>query len=348
MAFKLAALNSFPNLSNSAELELINRLRLWSCRTGVDFHEVTTSHDILNLNANLVLNLHEVSPKLTPATTLGTMWNPPSGIIHDRTRCEFIRSYDGYLPASDCVRSFVKKEVFDNSTTNIGSISGFNFYPSCLANIRSAKSYNSLVYLGVHWDGFRHNDVLQDLASTNSISFYGPSSAWKHIPQAYRGSIGFDGQSVVNEIAEHGVVLCLHRQPHIECNTPSMRLFEAASAGCLIISDAIEFAKVTFGDSIFIMPETEDRAEFIREKLSWSAANPRKARDMARNSQSIFEKNYSLDILMPKVLDFGRSLSRSRLKRPFVQRVFRSRSRSTSSTQIAQATQTPSIKLFPQ
>ena len=60
----------------------------------------------------------------------------------------------------------------------------------------------------------------------------------------------FDGVSIVNAIRSSGIALCLHRAEHRKVNCPSMRLFEAAAAGALIITDDFEFPRVWFRDSV--------------------------------------------------------------------------------------------------
>ena len=300
--------NSFPNRLKTAEVEFMRRLDLCAERRGLGLKVVDWSHEIAESGADFVLSLHEVSPKLTPVPTICAMWNPPSGIRNDPVRCENIRSFDGYMAASRATEHFIAEQ----NAVCAGPpkpVADFRFYPTAPSRIAQASSYDSVVYLGVHWDGQRHGDFLTSLARDDSISLYGPPEAWSHVGAAYRGSIPFDGTSVIRRLAEHGIALCLHRQPHKLDDTPSMRLFEAASAGCLIICDDIGFAKDAFGDSIFVLADDESRDERVRQILAWARANHRKAGEMARASQRIFERRFSLDVLLPKVLSFGRTVS---------------------------------------
>ena len=311
----IAVQNSFPNGSHTAELEFIRRLRLCAERQSIDVRVAAWSSEVLASGSEFLLSLHEVSPKLTAIPTVGAMWNPPSGIRHDPTRCAFAASFDGYLSASPNVTQFIG-ELSAGAAGVPKPVADFRFFPSSPRGIAQASSHASLAYLGVHWDGARHGALLDGLARDGLISLYGPESAWRHVGSAYQGQIPFDGVSAIKRLAEHGIVLCLHREPHLAEDTPSMRLFEAASAGCLILSDSIPFAHATFGDSIFVLPDGEGRADFIRETLAWAKANPGRARDMARESRRIFEQHCSLDVLLPKIVAFGRSVAGRVIERP--------------------------------
>lgn len=301
-------------MTNIAEQEFMKRLQICAQRANIDLKIADWSSEIIASEPDFVLSMHEFSPKLTAIPTVGAMWNPPRDTTPDPLRCEYLRSYDGYLAASASIEALIEEQ----SASLIGPqkpIADFRFYPTSPARIAQAESHDSIAYIGVHWDGDRHGDLMRALAATRSATFYGPEAAWRFAGSSYNGSIPFDGTSVIRTLANHGIVLCLHRDHHILDDTPSMRLFEAASAGCLIISDALPFAKRTFGDSIFVLPEGEGRPGFIQQTLAWARANPLKARDMARASQTIFEHTCSLDVLVPKVVDFGQSVARTYRKR---------------------------------
>lgn len=318
----IAVQNSFPKQGHTAENEFVRRLQLCAERLSIEVYVVDCSADVAATAVDFLLSLHEVSPKLTPTLTIGALWNPPSGIRRDPIRCNFVGSFDGYLSASRSVTGFITEQIARFSGVS-KPIADFRFFPTSPSGIAQATSYGSLAYLGVHWDGARHGDFLDQLTRDGLLTVYGPQSAWRHAGSAYRGGIPFDGTSVIRRLAEHGIVLCLHRDPHVAEDTPSMRLFEAASAGCLILSDAIPFAAETFGDTIFVLPDGEGRTDFVREKLAWARANPGRARDMAQASKAIFEQHCSLDVLLPKVVNFSQEIERRYSDRKSLHRLFR-------------------------
>jgi hypothetical protein len=304
MKRRFVLINSFPRMSANAEVELTKRFSIVCERSGFEFHSVRNSAEILELQCDFVVTMHEVSPKLTPANVLGLMWNPPSGIENIKSKVENVKSFDGYIPASEPIRLYLNG--LNDQNVPRKQIADFEVYPSAPSDVASSSSFSSLMYLGVHWDGLRHRSLLENLAETGKVNLYGPPDKWETYGSSYKGMIPFDGLSVISTLAEHGIALCLHRDEHIQADVPSMRLFEAASAGCVIICDNLPFARRTFGDSVFIIPDGEGKADFVKEKLSFIRANPIKARQMAAHSKSIFNTSLSLDRLLPKIDAFGK------------------------------------------
>ena len=108
----------------------------------------------------------------------------------------------------------------------------------------------AIMYAGVHWDGSRHGAVFRGLDGRVPLKLYGPPEPWAGRGGAYRGTLPFDGISVITAIREAGIALCLHKAAHRDANCPTMRLFEAAAAGALIITDDFEFPREWFRDSV--------------------------------------------------------------------------------------------------
>ena len=306
--------NSFPRLRASAELEFMQRLKIWGEKSKIKIDFVNFSPELISHKPLFALSLHEVTPKLTELPTIIAMWNPPVGIKNVKAKIHNLQTFDGYIAASDEIGTFIRSLHNSVSIASNKVYADFRFFPTSLSGIAEATCYSSLMYLGVNWDGSRHNEILTQLASEKLIQIYGPSEAWHRQKDSYRGSIPFNGVSVIQRLASHGAALCLHSQAHIEADTPSMRLFEAASAGCLIFSDNIPFAVRTFGDSIFIIPENDQKKEFIREKLDFAKSNKRSAREMAMESKRIFDSSLSIDKLMPKLVEFGSSIAQAKAK----------------------------------
>ena len=117
----------------------------------------------------------------------------------------------------------------------------------------------------------------------------------------------FDGASIYNILAYHGLALCLHKDEHRAADTPSMRLFEAAAAGCLIISDGIPFARRVLGDAAFHLDfqrDTRNLSERILEIIRWANDNPGKASELAARSHMILKDKYSIETTVQKCCDF--------------------------------------------
>lgn len=304
----IALVNGWPCLPNTAEVEYIKRFILAAQRMGHTAYEVVTSDDIHACQPDFVLATHEFTPKLTPYFTIGAMWSPPKFYSGDQRRIKSILSYDGYLIGSSHVAQFI--DALEFSTGVSKPRSDFLFLPTSLSTpfeVRPGRDKYGLAYIGVHWDGLRHNGLLALLEEAEKINIYGPADSWTDYPKSYRGTVPFDGATVLGTLARHGIALCIHKEEHRHADTPSMRLFEAAAAGCLIIADDIPFARRTLGDSAFYI-DMRDSAEVngarVVEIVDWANQNPALAAAMAARSHAILDEEYSLETLVQKCCNF--------------------------------------------
>jgi phosphoglycerol transferase len=308
-------IDSWPNLPRNAERELIQRISRVGERAGLEIYSVETSDEIYRIQPDLVLATHEFTPKLTTYTTLGCMWSPPVFFDKDPIRMRNILSYDGYLVGSPIVRSFLDDVSACHPFARKPS-SEFRFLPSSpiQRNLEvTRKGSRSLVYVGVHWDGLRHGALHYSLDRVKALNVYGPKGGWGFVSGSYRGEIPFDGASMFSTLARHGIALCFHKEEHRKADTPSMRLFEAAASGCVLICDEISFAKNVFGDCAFFVDTNapaERQFSQVMGFLDEIHCRPKIADEMARQSRDIFEREWSLDVMLPRVVDFGKSLSR--------------------------------------
>lgn len=315
----IAVVNGFPCLPKTAEVEYIKRFIQAAERTGHHAYEVVTSNDIHDCRPDFVLATHEFTPKLTPFFTVGGMWSPPAFFEGDARRMRSVLSYDGYLVGSARVGQFLDDLEF--STGLRKPRSDFLFLPTALKSEFEPRPRNKpyeLVYVGVHWDGLRHNGLLASLSNADLIRFYGPPASWRDYARSYRGMVPFDGQSMSRTLAYHGVALCIHKDDHRKADTPSMRLFEAAAAGCLIIADDIPFARRVLGDSAFYLDLKHSAAENtrqVREILDWANANPALAQAMAERSHRILNDDYSIETTIQRCCDFVARAKQERAER---------------------------------
>lgn len=304
---RIAIQNSWPNIPLCAEAEFIARA-LQACQTlGFDAKEVVTSNEILQYKPDCVLITHEYSAKLTPFPTVGLLWSPCSFYAHDPLRHKSILSYDGWLAGSDEIAEWLRDfliskgrqpvihpEAFLPSSPDCGPAGEFSVDPS-------------LIYVGNHWDGSRHGAIFRSLNERVPLRIYGPPNSWTHIGNHYAGPLAFDGRSVLDAIRSAGIALCLHKAAHRKYNCPSMRLFEAAAAGALIISDDFDFPRHWFRNSIlYVDPDLP--APLVTEQIvghvEWARANPGAAGRLAARSTDIFRRFLSLDRMLEKLPEF--------------------------------------------
>lgn len=309
----LAVQNSFPNLSISAEREFIARIHRVGRDLGWRITDVVTSDDILAVSPDAVLVTHEFTPKLTRFPTLGVIWSPIDYFSTDPQRVRNILSYDGCLVATGGLRDWTRALFLEHGKP--APISEFDFLPTAIAlDNPELPSERRLFYAGVHWDGARHGDLFSELEGCCPLRIYGNPERWQGRTRDYAGTLPFDGRSVVEAISRCGVALALHTKDHLRRDVPSMRLFEAAAAGSVIISDDMPFAERNFGD-VVLKVETErpaaEVAAAIAAHVTWLRDNPEPAADLAWRSHAVFRERFDLRDQLIRLPTFVEEVTRT-------------------------------------
>jgi hypothetical protein len=304
---RVAVQNSFPNHPQSAEAEWIRRFFAACSRLGFEPVEVITSDDIMRCQPDCVLVPHEVSPKLTPFPTLGLNWNPPAFFAEDPGRCRSILSLDGHLCGARQIAQWI-----DDFTTSHGKRAVLHdglMLPSTpdAGPAGLLPPELAIIYAGVHWDGSRHGETFRGLDGRVPLRLYGPPEAWAGRGPSYRGVLPFDGVSVISAIRDAGIALCLHKAIHRDAACPTMRLFEAAAAGALIITDDFEFPREWFRDSVLYV-DAELPAPVVIEQIvshvEWANRNREAANRLARRSNDLFRRCLTLESMLRSLPDF--------------------------------------------
>ena len=298
---RIAVQNSFPNHPQCAEAEWIRRFFTACSKLGFEPVEVITSDDIMRCQPDCVLVTHEFSPKLTPFPTLGLIWSPPAFFAEDPVRRRSILSLDGHLCGSRQIAQWI-----DDFTTGHGK-SAVVHNGLVLPSTPDAGPAGRLplqlaiMYAGLHWDGSRHGEIFRGLDGRVPLRLYGPPRAWAECGASYRGTLPFDGVSVIEAIKDAGIALCLHKAAHREANCPSLRLFEAAAAGALIIADDFDFPREWFRDSVLYV-DAELPAPMVVEQIvshvEWANRNPEAANRLAQRSNELFRRCLTLESML--------------------------------------------------
>jgi Glycosyl transferase family 2 len=304
---RIAIQNSFPNHPHSSEAEWRPRFLTACSRLGFEPIEVITSDDIMRCKPACVLVQNEFSPKLTPLPTLGLMWSPPALFAEDPVRRRSILSLDGHLCGSRQIAQWI-----DDFTTGHGKRSVIHdglMLPSTpdLGSAGLLPPQLAIMYAGVHWDGSRHGEIFRGLDGRVPLRLYGPPQAWADRGASYRGTLPFDGVSVIGAIRDAGIALCLHKAAHREANCPSTRLFEAAAAGALIITDDFDFPREWFRDSVLYV-DAELPAPMVVEQIvshvEWANRNPQAATRLALRSNELFRRCLTLESMLKPLPHF--------------------------------------------
>lgn len=297
---RIALVDTFPNMEFKAELEFFARFHIAATRLGHESRTVVTSDDVFDYDPDLVVITHDYSAKLWDVPTIGLLWSPLPFFEGDAYRERSVLSYDGYLAGSERTRWYAK-----DIRTGLGIVKpvGEGIFPptTCTSqkNAFPRTAPLSLCYVGVNWDGSRHEQLLNDLAGGGDVlNFYGPRSLSHAGNTRYHGRLPFDGESVPAAIAEHGVALCFHTPEHREDDVPSMRLFEALSVGAIVICDRLNFAARHLQDIAYFVDLNEKPAvvaQQIRDILADLNSDLPAAAERAARGKRWFEAGWSLE-----------------------------------------------------
>jgi phosphoglycerol transferase len=258
----------------------------WRCCRSNSTREIET------FAPDVVLAEHFFVPKLLDCPTLGLMWNPPAFWTRRDEYIKNVISYDGHLFADRLTRQCVRDLVSPLATRFVEG----EWLPTCQATALVEKERQGIAYFETGWNAGRHQGVLHEVARSAQVHLYGPKH--RRLP--------FDGLSVLQALTRHAAALCLHSEQHRALGTPSARVFEAAAAGAVIISDQNSFVRETFGDAALYlaMDDSPERiAAQVLRHLSWIESNPEEARNLRHKANRIFNERLTFDSLLAKLPD---------------------------------------------
>jgi hypothetical protein len=217
------------------------------------------------------------------------IFHPFDYFDQDRRLLPFYEKYDGYLLT-------VKPDLFDCRLES-GNKKTFSipFYPTVQRVEYQKLAFNHLVTILPVWGNRRNSEkfkgVYRLLSQTDFARFYGVLADPTVIPNGYMGTLPFDGVSIIQTFQKHGIVLVLHSQQHNKGEIPSARIFEAAAASAVIISDQNPFVKEHFGDSVYYVNTKLSSIEIfaqIKGHMDRIHQDPETALKMAQKSHQIF------------------------------------------------------------
>ncbi len=319
-----------------AEAELSRRLALAAMNLGWDAVEVGSSEAINQCHPDFVLNLHFRSPKLTRYPTYGCLWNPTVLIETDDRFIRNILSYDAYLSSSKKTDLWLADQLYNTPKRYFIA----PFFTSTNQTVYRAPNLQSprLAYVGTNWDGERFKSLFLALEKEGILETYGSSSSWSYLKTAYKGTLPFDGISVLNAINAAGVGLCLHRQEHTQEGIPSMRIFEIVASGAIAICGEHPFIRDQFSDTVLYLDthlNLVDQVTQIAEHLHWVSTHPQTALEMSQAAHHIFTEKFTLEKLLSNLQDQHQQLLETK---GFVQHY--------SLPQTHQLSQKPSVQLI--
>jgi len=223
--------------------------------------------------------------------------------------------YDGYLLT-----------INDRETLKVGlqkknkEFNHVRFYPTIYHIPYKKLPLNNLVVMIPVW-GNRLTDpkftnLYQLLNQSGFAKFYGVKKNKNVDPENYMGSIPFDGVSVITALQQHGIVLVFHSEIHNQESIPSARIFEAAAASAVIISDENPFVKKYFGDSVFYIDTTQSGENIfnqIKEHIATIFNDPERAMNKAKQAHEIFEKKFTMEKQLLNLLEMHKKVIKGKV-----------------------------------
>ncbi len=327
---RFAVIRMWPDQA-VAEHENVERLRDAARLIGVELVEVDKFGHILGspnakiskADVDFVLHLHFETAKTYDAISVAAMWNPTqfyfdwgfkkywgNQVSHD------IFAYTGSQEIRSLVRAVRGDVVAEDMPLLNHTLAEPIYAPAARA------SYQAF-YCGINWEKMsgkkgRHDEVLKALDRAGKLDVYGPEElqgikVWEGF-RGYKGSLPFDGRTVIKRIAQAGACLVFSSDAHKSADIMSNRLFEALAGGAVVIGDEHPFIPKAIGDNYICIPSSlpaEERARLITDALARFEADPAAARELATRAQAHFLNSFHLSAQIANVYEsVGRFMAR--------------------------------------
>lgn len=265
-----------------------------------------------------ILGDHPVIPEALNYTVLShgvySYFNE-EGIANNHT---YLRSMDGFL------LSFDNRQPFDLWFDAHAKPDAWadEHYPLSLAAPYTDSPKRILHYSGANWDSLRnsqrYHEFYQMLVGAGYFEVYGPESSWRFLEgDAYKGFLPADNHSYMETLRQAGIALVLHSKGHLEGDALSGRVFEAATAGCVIISDMHPSVRRVFGDTVLYIDHTASAEEMFKQvdaHMRFILENPEEADRLARRSHAIVQERYTLEKQFERMLRLYNAQKKARSK----------------------------------
>ena len=222
---------------------------------------------------------------------------------------EWFSFYDKLLISGKDISWF--KDIFKNyDKIDDDKIIEFYNSPPQSSSFFEPRKREKLFYPGSNWDSTRKSDhykkIFTLLDDKEYLQVYGPADRWNFLKNSYKGAdYSLDG--FLKKMQNAGVTLVLQNIKHLKANNPAaLRVFEAASAGNVIISDRMKFYEEEFGDCIFYIDPSEEPQKVVNKIdniMQWVEKNPELADQKAKCVYDIYIKKYSMETQLLRIIE---------------------------------------------
>jgi len=327
----IAVFHTWPEIKN-AEYEIVARLIDASRLVGIDMSIVDNhgyvlwstkptggaQHRIGYGECDFAISLHFESPKTIDVHSYAAIWNPLDFYFswgYEQTVNKFLTHND----LLSCGSDFAEAHAL-NLLRAFGRVPPLPlprlYHTVPRTDYKPSLNKDSRVfYVGINWERInnergRHHDILLGLDKAGLIDIYGPETfqgikPWEGY-QGYRGSIPFDGSSLVRRIARSGICLAFSSASHQRSGIMSSRLFEGLAAGALVIANRHPFVEKYFKDKVHVVDDSlppEAVLSQVVDIVEQARANPAQANKLAKEAQDHFLENFSLDQCLVKLTE---------------------------------------------
>jgi len=329
----IAVIRMWPEQA-CAEHECVERLRTAAELVGVKVIELdkfghivgTPRQRVAREDVDFVIHLHYETAKTYDAVSVAAMWNPTQFYFDWGFERHWSNqmSHDVYAyTGSPEIRKLVRASRGDCVADDMPLLNHTLAEP-----IIPPKPHDSyrVLYCGINWEKLtnkpaRHDAVLRELDKQGVLDVYGPREIrgvklWDGY-KGYKGSLPFDGRTIIEKIADAGACLVFSSDAHMRSGIMSNRLFEAMAAGAVVIGDEHPFIPAAIGDNFVRVPSSlkaEERAERIVAALRRFSRHPQEAMALATAAQQALVRSYHLCTQLADVYEAAHRFSeRSRV-----------------------------------
>ena len=271
-----------------------------------NFSKTTQKFDVNTLD--FLITMHYEDFKMLDCFTYHALWNPPKITLQYSLYPLYMKNIatnDDFLIYDKGGMSNHLKSILIDNPRNLDGASSLTASFSYTDAIEPELPKDiKLFYCGVNWERYiknaesRHTGLFKLLDEQDNVNLYGPEHSWDGYNN-YKGSIPFDGTTILKEIHKCGVGLALSSDYHYRAGAATNRIYEISAAGCITISDTNSFIMENFGDSVLYIDydkkDYKKMYEQINNHLSWIKNNPEAALEKAKKAQEIFKTKFSLE-----------------------------------------------------
>lgn len=289
----------------------------------LDEDQRATGNLVESKHLDFVLTLQYETPKLLDSFYYHALWNPPEIPLNldyytQRVTNNYLMNDDYLVYDSGGMSNHLRSILLNRPRTLEGASSLTASFPIS-AILEPQLDEPTMFYCGMNWEATvhgtnRHEGLFKLLDGTKKVKFYGPETvqAWGGLKpwegyQCYQYSIPFDGFSILKEINQCGICLVLSSDIHRRAGAATNRTYEACAAGAVIISDDNEFMLEHFKDAALFITynknNPKDTFRQIMEQYQWIVTHKEDALALAKRAQSIFTKQFALDIQIRNLIE---------------------------------------------